>query len=70
MLFIAMIEAAAFAASSAAGDSFGPNSATSASVTTGLRDASAEATKVPARCCSLSDGSAARLDRFSFRSLA
>jgi hypothetical protein len=31
-----------------------------------LREASAEATKVPARCCSVSEGSAARVPRFSF----
>src|SRR5262249_6092267 len=70
MLFIAMIEAAALAAVSASGDSFGANSAMSASLTAELRAASALATNAPAFCCSLSTVSAARLERFSFRSLA
>src|SRR5262245_39618256 len=70
MLFIAMMDAAALAAVSASGVSLGVNSAMSASLTAGLRAASALATNAPAFCCSLSTVSLARLDRFSFRSLA
>src|SRR5215468_9974286 len=70
MLFIAMIEAAALAAFSASGDSFGANSAMSAWLTAELRAANALATNAPAFCCSLSTVSVARLERFSFRSLA
>src|SRR5512132_2582305 len=70
MLFIAMIAAAAFAAPSATGAILGANSPTSASMTFELRDASAATTNVPARCCSVSAGSAARLDKLSLRSFA
>src|SRR5262245_40065399 len=70
MLFIAMIEAAAFVALSASGDSFGANSAMSAWLTAEFRAANALATNAPAFCCSLSTVSLARLERFSFRSLA
>ncbi len=70
MLFIAMIAAAALAAVSASDVSFGANSAMSASLTAELREASALATNAPAFCWSVRTVSDARLDRFSFRSLA
>src|ERR1700679_672554 len=65
-----MMLAAARAASSASGESFGANSPIIARVVSGLRDASAQAMNVPARCCSLSDGSIASDERLSFRSFA
>src|SRR6185437_9341858 len=65
-----MMLAAARAAFSASGESLGANPAVIAAVTSALRDASAVAMNVPARCWSLSDGSAASEDRLSFRSFA
>src|SRR5580700_4845234 len=70
MLFIAMMLAAARAALRAAALSLGTNSAKTARVTVRSRLASAQAMKVPARCCSLRPVSCASDDRFSFRSLA
>src|SRR5271165_938110 len=65
-----MIDAAALAAASASAFSCGPNSATSAAVTLALRDASAAAMKVPARCCVVRLGSVASEPRFSLMSFA
>src|SRR5262245_39520757 len=70
MLFIPMIAAAARAAFSASGDSLAANSEKIALVVVRSREARAQAMKVPARCCSVSRASLARLDRLSFRSLA
>src|SRR3954471_273266 len=70
MLFIAMIDAADLAAFNASGDRRGANSARTAAVTVGLRDARAEAMKVPARTSSDRAGSPAREPRFRRRSFA
>src|SRR4051812_32668481 len=65
-----MMLAAALAAVKASGVMVWANSARMARVVASLRAASAQAMKVPARCCAVSEASAARLDRLSFRSLA
>src|SRR5882724_320117 len=70
MLFIAMIEAAALAASSASGERCSFASRTIAAMTLRLREASAVATRVPHRCCSLSSVSITRAARLSRWSLA
>src|SRR5258705_10554060 len=70
MLFIAMIEAAALAASSASGERCSLASPTIAAMTLRLREASAVATRVPHRCCSLSSVSITRAARLSRWSLA
>src|SRR6266436_6101304 len=70
MLFIAMIEAAALAASSASGERCSFASPTIAAMTLRLREASAVATRVPHRCCSLSSVSITRAARLSRWSLA
>src|SRR5712664_26958 len=70
MLFIAMIEAAALAASSASGERCSFASPTIPAMTLRLREASAVATRVPHRCCSLSSVSITRAARLSRWSLA
>src|SRR4029453_4547355 len=70
MLFIAISEAAIFAAFSASGVSSGPNASTTACVVGAWLAASAAAMKLPAFCCGLRSCSDARLDRLSLRSRA
>src|SRR5712671_743317 len=65
-----MIEAAALAASSASGERCSLASPTIAAMTLRLREASAVATRVPHRCCSLSSVSITRAARLSRWSLA
>src|SRR5258708_8149975 len=70
MLFIAISDAAILTASSASGESSGPNASTTTCVVGAWLAARAAAMKLPAFCCGLRSCSDARLERLSLRSRA